>query len=691
VSLTRQRTGKELETIRSKPVTTFKRLTEKGFQVVGPRYSPDHRWIAYSQDSLEDTSSALYLRDVKSGKVDHVFDKTLGATVSFTPDSKYVFSSRLHRINTYYLYSDLDVYDIAGDSHYFITDRLRTRDPSVSPDGKWIAFTLTRNATTSLALAPLKKAGDRFELGKIEIPFAGTKFDRVATPQFSPDGEKIAFSFHKNGDLGEEIRVYNVKTRSNAVVVSNQHFNRFPAWNPQGKLFYVSDLTGVDNLYGAANGEMLSNFETGLQFPSFDGPDPHKYLATVFSTGGYDLAEVDLPQSAYSPNELRMPDVPAPPLPEKSDAETKQNKTYPIHDYSIWPSILPRSWAPILLADGTGVYAGGEISGFDQVDRQRYLFVGAYDTFTQTTDAVLHYENRMLGPTVEGTASYYTSAVGANGNTLVDYQRTEKFTLDTYYSFVYTYSSLTPLLEYNVQRDFLHVPGANPTNNDIVAEDSWVPHIDASLSYTNEENSRIAIAPETGFAVVGGSRIYINNGVDTWKDLLTAEDNIEFGESHIVLVPSFKGSVANRFSTYGPSDVLVQGRFSGQVINSLPANNFDQIAIRGYPLQAFYTKAAEVYDLDLRFPILRIYDGPGTDPAYLNYLYGFTFGEATYFPDGDIQPSLLTSTGGGVRLTTQLLNEVPLTFSVEYHKGFMQQAGGVGELFFQVLAAAISI
>jgi hypothetical protein len=161
--------------------------------------------------------------------------------------------------------------------------------------------------------------------------------------------------------------------------------------------------------------------------------------------------------------------------------------------------------------------------------------------------------------------------------------------------------------------------------------------------------------------------------------------------SHVVLSPSFKGSYVSHTSSYGPANVLVQGRYSNQVLNSMPVDNFDQIAIRGYPLKAFYARAATVYGLDLRFPILRIYDGLGTDPAYLNYLYGFTFGEATYFPAGDIKPTILPSAGGGLRLTTELLNYVPLTFSVEYHNGFKQDAGGTGEFFFQILAAALTL
>jgi len=684
---TRARVGQELKTIRAQAVTKFKRLTTDGYLVRGPRYSPDRHWLAWSADTLNDESFQLYVKDLKTGKLRHVLDKENGATVSFTSDSKHLFLSRLHRIKTYYLYTDLEVYDLEQDRHYWISDTLRARDPSVSPDSKWLTFAITEDNTTKLAIAELNQVDGKFEMGKPKILFAGEKFDRSATPQFSPDGSKIAFSLHKNGDVGEEIRVYDLKSQTTQTLVTNGHFNRFPAWDPSGQLYFVSDLTGVDNLYKVRSGttpEMLSNLETGLMFPYFYGSN-QKYLASVFSTRGYDLAEVDLPKSAYNSAQLRMPDVPAPPVLTAEESKAEPEKKYDVNGYSIWPTILPRIWSPILVVDQNGTYTGGTVTGFDQTDRQRYLLLGAYDSFVSKPDALLHYENRMFGPTLEGSASWYTNSEGANGNQLTFFERQEEFSGDIYFPFQFTYSSLTPIIAFDEQRDFLYDGNGNQ-----LAKGTWVPHVQGLVAYSDEENSRVAIAPESGRYLTAGARVYLNNGVNTWKGLVTDQEHFEFGNSHVVLIPSFKGTMSSNFTGYAPANVLVQGRFSGQVINSLAADNFDQIAIRGYPLQAFYTRAATQYAMDLDFPIYRIFDGLGTDPVYLNYLYGFVFGEATYFPAGDILPSVLPSAGGGVRLTTQLLNYVPVTFSVEYANGFQQSAGGGGQVFFQALAQAIA-
>ena len=87
-------------------------------------------------------------------------------------------------------------------------------------------------------------------------------------PQFSPDGSQIAFSVHTNGEVNEDIFIADLTKKSVTQVVHDNGLKRYPAWDPQGNLYYVSDKTGVDNLYRYPN-RQVSNFETGLAFPSF--------------------------------------------------------------------------------------------------------------------------------------------------------------------------------------------------------------------------------------------------------------------------------------------------------------------------------------------------------------------------------------------------------------------------------------
>ena len=65
--------------------------------------------------------------DRQSGVTHRVMDKSGGVSLAFTRISKYLFESRLHRIGTYYLYSDLEVLDIESGSTYWLTWNLRAR------------------------------------------------------------------------------------------------------------------------------------------------------------------------------------------------------------------------------------------------------------------------------------------------------------------------------------------------------------------------------------------------------------------------------------------------------------------------------------------------------------------------------------------------------------------------------------
>src|SRR6185437_7638278 len=105
------------------------------------------------------------------------------------------------------------------------------------------------------------------------------------------------------------------------------------------------------------------------------------------------------------------------------------------------------------------------------------------------------------------------------------------------------------------------------------------------------------------------------------------------------------------------------------------------LPIRGYPGTTLYVKAAEISSLDLRFPIAQIFRGLGTNPVFLDRIYGFGFVEATYLPFSEDGPPVLPAVGGGVVSNLELFVGLPVTASVEYHYGFRPEAGGGGQVF----------
>jgi hypothetical protein len=231
----------------------------------------------------------------------------------------------------------------------------------------------------------------------------------IHTPKFSADGKKIYFTWHVNGKMGEQLAVFDLTNEKTSVLLADGAMNRFPAVNPAGDAYFVSDRTGVDNIYVYRDGstELVTNTETGFRFPAFDNEG--RLYADVFSYKGWEPAEVEQ-ISPISPASVTIAPPPAPPADENSDshAEFEQHE---IQDYSIIPSIWPRQWAPLLFVYNNGYFAGAQVSGFDAVDRHRYVLGIAYDSFSSSADAIAVYSNRSFGPDLSISAESFTTDI----------------------------------------------------------------------------------------------------------------------------------------------------------------------------------------------------------------------------------------------------------------------------------------
>ena len=112
----------------------------------------------------------------------------------------------------------------------------RVSDPQVSPDGKWIAYTIAdtdkaaNKRTTQIYLVPIE-GGE---------PKALTSGDKSSTsPRWSPDGKRIAFVSARDGQIwvmnadgSAPLKVTNISTGADA-----------PLWSPDGKwIAFVSDI-----------------------------------------------------------------------------------------------------------------------------------------------------------------------------------------------------------------------------------------------------------------------------------------------------------------------------------------------------------------------------------------------------------------------------------------------------------------
>jgi hypothetical protein len=693
VANTRARASEQLQSIRTRPLTTLKKLTKHGRTTLGSAFSPNGKWVAYTQETM-DTTLSLWVAgrttnqdgQTKISKPIAVERKLMGSSIAFTADSQSVIFSSLRRKSNYAFYSDLAVYHLKTQTTEWLTDGMRAKDPDISPDGKRVTFVVAREASTGIAVAELEGDFGRsgsYGLKEMRIVHMPAKYDASNTPKFSRDGKKIIFTLHRNGQVAEDLMSLELATGKTEVLLANGAFNRFPAIHPDGTLYFVSDSSGIDNIYRYDAGIVtpVTHVTTGLWFPSF-APDGSLH-ANVLSFTGWDLAAIE---SRTDENVAIVREN----IPNEAVTASEAHPIPASTEYSIFPSIWPRQWAPLLYLKPHGLFAGAEVIGFDAVDRHRYLGLLAYDSEVKKADGFVYYANRSWGPTFSLSAENRTSYVQYDGSELIvnGYTRFSRFFWAVSYPFLGTFSSWAAAFAINAEQStYYELQGSGETN--WKSASPYIPTLDWVLSYSGTWNSPLAIAPEQGRSTTFGVRRYLGSGNQVWKAFLKNREFIHLGKNS-VLIPSFKASWVSATSNYAGSYVNVQGPSTRSIFGPSESDGFDQLTIRGYPNRLYFAKSEESLALDFRFPIARIFRGWGTNPLYFNSLYGFTFGEFNYFPNAEPGTHLLPSAGGGIRLQSELLNQLPVLISLEYNRGFSKAANGSGEVLFYLGVSGLS-
>ncbi len=201
-----------------------------------PAFPADGRFLAFVQ-SQGNLNLKLVIRDTKAGK-DNIFDPGGGFAgmhkPSFLPDGSRVFfhiptatGAHIASVNP----EGKDRQDLAGPgiNHW----------PAVSPDGKRIAFSSSRD-------------GD-FEIYVMKVDGSNvrrlTKSPGLATrPAWSPDGKRLAFTSNRDGNY--EIYVINAEGTGLTRLTNQPERDDYPAWHPDGRrLVVVSERNGKFDLY----------------------------------------------------------------------------------------------------------------------------------------------------------------------------------------------------------------------------------------------------------------------------------------------------------------------------------------------------------------------------------------------------------------------------------------------------------
>ena len=288
-SILKREYGRKAEKIRSELVQG-KILENKGIGNFYPVWSPDEKMIAYisnkGADYLSQTSLWVYSFTTRKAKL---IAKGVTSSVSWSPDGKKLVYSKRKRANRYgsHFY-DIWIYDLKRNKEQRITHSLRAKNPDWSPDGKNLAFVITRDGTDNLAVMNLRTK-------KIKIITDFKDGRQIYHPRWSPNGKVIVFA--SSLGKGRDIALIS-PTRRRLKFIVTAYDSRNPVFSRDGKKIYFSwDRTGIFNIYClnlyTLRAKQLTNVLGGAFMPSVNSRGDLVY--SLYTSKGYKIAFLSNP------------------------------------------------------------------------------------------------------------------------------------------------------------------------------------------------------------------------------------------------------------------------------------------------------------------------------------------------------------------------------------------------------------
>lgn len=360
----RDRYTVQLEAIERDGVREGRRLTFDTEGHRAPEYSADGRelyWLA------NDGVSRIRLRALPvGGNVGDAREVTALDRVgryALLPDGAVVYeqTQQFQRIEET---QDLMLWDPVTGATTRLTTGARAREPHVSPDGRWVAYSRNAASQSTLAVMPLAPQEVR---AAPRILWQGGRWDQAFQPAWSPDGDRIAFSAWRQGGY-RDILIVDVASGEVTEIARDRALDGDPAWSPDGTyLFFSSDRTGIYNVYAhdVRTGELwqVTNVVGGAFDPAVS-PDGRRLAYVGFDVGGNDLYELELDPARWTPARPYVDDRPPP-----TDVADDEVRILAKRRYRPIETLGPQAWQAELTANtaiGTAVTVrtgGGDIVG----------------------------------------------------------------------------------------------------------------------------------------------------------------------------------------------------------------------------------------------------------------------------------------------------------------------------------------
>ena len=627
----------------SRPVTT------RGIRQVSPRFSPDGAWVAYTSLTL------TRFPQIRLARPDGSEDRRLalrngGSGLAWTPDGKSLVYAELQVHETFSVFGDISLVDVASGDVRRLTRGVRAYDPDVHPDGQRIVFA--------------RKMGDRSELFTVGIDGRGLEPLTTSVagvewsgPRWSPAGDVIVAARLLPGGWLDLVRV-DPATGAVEQLTHDRAKDVEPTWMPDGEaVVFRSDRDGVSNLHALRLADRsvlrVGNVLGGAFQPSVS-PDGLSVACSTYSSRGYDVVVAPLDLGAALPAPAFVDTLPAPrpdPLPAASPAKP----------YRAWSMLLPRFWTPWVQIEDDENRFGLATGGSDALFRHVWAARATYGTESERINASGFYLYDRFRPTfllsAQDTTDVYTDGQ----------QRTRQIDLQAALPLRRTVRSIQTLSA-SWRREREEVLGS-----DLPEDRVDLGGIETAWAIASPKSYPYSISP------VDGGRLRLAwlheakaLGSDLSLDKLTADARFYqrvLGERDVLALRVGGGT------TYGEEQFersfAVGGYPDGSLFDIVRTNN---AVLRGYPDDAFTGRRYAVLNAEYRFPLFSPQRGWRSFPLFLRHFSASVFFDAANawseeFRAGDVK----TAAGGSIALDSAIGYALPLTAEVTLAHGFDEQ------------------
>jgi hypothetical protein len=577
-----------------------------------------------------------------------------------------------------------------------MTRNQRLGDVEISPDGKVFAAVVSGRGSQNLALIDLRDAGKETPARLI----TGYDQQRVSSPHWSPDGKTLCYAVTDNvGNTA--IRLYDIGVGKDQALFTVSHTAAYPIWSRDGfSIFYISDETGVFNLFGFDLKErksyQVSHLLTGALQPD-PSPDGRAIAVSSYNSHGFSIAQMTLDRSKWS--ETRGPSLPltryVSPL-QTPEGKVRESGAIPTDTeaagkataqasspYNALNTLYPHFWLPRISGDGSnkavlGAFtAGADVLGYNSYalaadyssGRKRGYFDFAYrnDYFYPTLSLKGHAQPFIYG-NLEQRGDYYELNQGFSVEASVPLNFLESR---------YLFSAGYELLD---QKALSHLD-QNGRFNGVSVFQGRRDNIFAGISFDNVLRYPYSISSEEGRNI---SFLYrrFDREIGSSQDL--SEYSAQYQEflrlptaslKHQVLYLRLSGAIADGATQSGQQAFQIGGTPSD--LNPYP--------LRGYPDRSVTGKYVATGTLEYRAPLFYPMRGSGTLPAFAEKVHGALFVDAgEVWDDRNAFNGNRVKVGAGIEARTDVTLGywLKVTPALGFAHGF--NSGGENQIYFTV-------